>query len=215
MRQSYVRSFRLLIGLLGVSAFAGDASLDALLKGVETRYNKAKTLQVLFHEDYTPPGRAKRSESGTLLLRKPGKMRWDYDQPKGKLFVSDGKFLWLYTLEDNRAERMKLKESEDMRAPLAFLLGKLDFQKEFRNLQAKPEGGGTRITAEPKTDNLPYSAVEFVVAPGQIIKVVKVTGYDHSILEFHFDQEKMDPPLDPKLFQFQAPKGAQIVETGQ
>jgi hypothetical protein len=58
MRQSYVRSFRLLIGLLGVSAFAGDASLDALLKGVETRYNKAKTLQVLFHEDYTPPGRA-------------------------------------------------------------------------------------------------------------------------------------------------------------
>ena len=97
MRQSYVRSFRLLIGLLAVSAFAGDASLDALLKGVETRYNKAKTLQVLFHEDYTPPGRAKRSESGTLLLRKPGKMRWDYDQPKGKLFVSDGKYLWLYT----------------------------------------------------------------------------------------------------------------------
>jgi outer membrane lipoprotein carrier protein len=142
-------------------------------------------------------------------------MRWDYDQPKGKLFVSDGKFLWLYTPEDNRAERMKLKESEDMRAPLAFLLGKLDFQKEFRNLQAKPEDSGTRITAEPKTDNLPYSAVEFVVAPGQIIKVVKVTGYDHSILEFHFDQEKMDPPLDGKLFQFQAPKGAQLVETGQ
>ena len=84
------------------------------------------------------PAGAKRSESGTLLLRKPGKMRWDYDQPKGKLFVSDGKFLWLYTPEDNRAEKMKLKESDDMRAPLAFLLGKLDFQKEFRNLQAKP-----------------------------------------------------------------------------
>ena len=104
---------------------------------------------------------------------------------------------------------MKLKESDDMRAPLAFLLGKLDFQKEFRNLQAKPEGSDMRITAEPKTDNLPYSAVEFVVAPDQHIKVVKVTGYDHSILEFRFDQEKVDPPLDAKLFQFQAPKGAQ------
>ena len=64
-------------------------------------------------------------------------MRWDYDQPKGKLFVSDGKFLWLYTPEGNRAERMKLKESDDMRAPLAFLLGKLDFQKEFRNLSRR------------------------------------------------------------------------------
>jgi outer membrane lipoprotein carrier protein len=198
-----------------VSAFAGDAALDALLKRVETRYNQTKTLQVLFHEDYTPPGRAKRTESGTLVLRKPGKMRWDYDQPKGKLFVSDGKYLWLYTPLENRAEKMKLKESDDMRAPLAFLLGKLDFQKEFRNLQAKQEGPDMRITAEPKTDNLPYSAVEFLVAPDQRIKLVKVTGFDHSVLEFRLNEEKVDPPLDAKLFQFQAPKGARLVEAGQ
>jgi outer membrane lipoprotein carrier protein len=198
-----------------VSAFAGDAALDALLKRVESRYNQTKTLQVLFHEDYTPPGRAKRTESGTLVLRKPGKMRWDYDQPKGKLFVSDGKYLWLYTPLENRAEKMKLKESDDMRAPLAFLLGKLDFQKEFRNLQAKQEGPDMRITAEPKTDNLPYSAVEFLVAPDQRIKLVKVTGFDHSVLEFRLDEEKVDPPLDAKLFQFQVPKGARLVEAGQ
>ena len=82
-----------------------------------------------------------------------------------------------------------------MRAPLAFLLGKLNFQKEFRNLQAKPEDTGTRITAEPKTDNLPYSAVEFVVSPDRRIREVKVTGFDRSILEFHFDLERMDPPV--------------------
>jgi outer membrane lipoprotein carrier protein len=198
-----------------VSAFAGDAALDTLLKGVEARYNKAKTLQVLFHEDYTPPGRARRTESGTLVLRKPLKMRWDYDQPKGKLFVSDGKYLWLYTPSENRAERMKLKESDDMRAPLAFLLGKLDFQKDFRDLQAKPEGSGMRITAAPATDNLPYSAVEFVVTADQRIQVVKVTGFDRSVLEFRFDQEKVDPAMDAKMFQFQVPKGARLVETGQ
>ena len=198
-----------------MSAFAGDVALDTLLKGVETRYNRAKTLQVLFHEDYTPPGRAKRTESGKLILRKPGKMRWDYDQPKGKLFVSDGKYLWLYTPLENRAEKMKLKESDDMRAPLAFLLGKLDFQKEFRNVQGRSEGPGVRITAEPKTDNLPYSAVEFVVDADQRIKVVKVTGFDHSTLEFRFEEEKMDPTLDAKLFQFQVPKGAHLVEAGQ
>src|SRR5205807_8535487 len=92
-----VSPLRLMTALLAVSAFAADPALDTLLKGVETRYNKAKTLQVLFHEDYTPQGRPKRSESGTLLLRKPLRMRWDYEQPKGKLIVSDGKFLWLYT----------------------------------------------------------------------------------------------------------------------
>ena len=136
------------------------------------------------------------------MLRKPGKMRWAYSQPAGKLFVSDGKMLWLYTPDENRVERMKFKESDDMRAPLAFLLGKLDFDKEFRNLQSKTEGADTRIMAEPKTDNLPYSAVEFLVAPDSHIKEVKVTGFDRSILQFTFDQERVDPPLDGKLFQF-------------
>lgn len=197
-------------------AFAADTELSALLKGVESRYNKAKTLQVLFHEDYTPQGRPRLSEAGTLLLRKPGRMRWDYTQPKGKLFVGDGKYLWLYTPDENRAERMKVQESEDMRAPLAFLLGKLNFDKEFRNIQAKPEGASKRITAEPKSDNLPYSTVEFVVAPDLHIQIVRVTGAsDHSILEFHFDQEKIDPKLDDSLFKFQVPPGAKLVEGSQ
>jgi outer membrane lipoprotein carrier protein len=206
---------RLWIGLLAVSAFAAESPLDTLLKGVESRYNRAKTLQVLFKEDYTPPGRPRRTESGLLLLRKPLRMRWDYSQPKGKLFISDGKELWLYTPAENRAEKMPLKMSDDMRAPLAFLLGKLNFQKEFRNIKATPEGSSTRITAEPKTDNLPYSQVEFVVTPEYQIRQVKVVGFDKSVLDFTFDQERVDPSLDAKLFQFTLPPGARLVEGGQ
>jgi len=198
-----------------VSAWGADARLNTLLKNVETRYNHAKTLQVLFKEEYTPPGKPRRVESGLLMLRKPGKMRWDYSQPKGKLFISDGKNLWLYTPDEKRVEKTKMQETEDMRAPLAFLLGKLDFDKEFLNIQAKPEGSDTRITADPKGDNLPYSAVEFVVSPENQIRQVKVTGFDHSILNFTFEQERLDPPLDGKLFQFQMPPGAELVESGQ
>jgi len=194
-----------------VSAFAADPGLDKLLKSVENRYNKAKTLQVLFNETYTPQGKPQRSESGMLLLRKPLRMRWEYSQPKGKLFVSDGKSLWLYTPADNRAEQMPLKDSEDMHAPLAFLLGRLNFDKDFKNLQGRPDAAGTRITAEPKTDNLPYTAVEFVVAPDSQIREVKVTGFDNSILDFHFDAEKVDPSLDAALFVFKAPAGAEVV----
>jgi len=201
--------------LLAVSAFAADPTLDALLKGIETRYNNARTLQVLFHEDYTPPGRPKRSEAGTLKLRKPGKMRWDYTQPNGKLFISDGKQMWIYTPADNRVEQMKLKESDDMRVPLAFLLGKLDFSKEFRNIESKWEGNSQRISAEPKNDNLPYTHVEFLVDLQRRIQVVKVVGFDKSITEFRFDDEKVDPPLDPKLFQFTPPKGAEVVSEGR
>lgn len=201
--------------LLAVCAFGADPQLDALLKNVEQRYNKAKTLQVLFKEVYTPAGKMRRMESGLLLLRKPGKMRWQYSQPAGKLFISDGKWIWLYTPQDNKAEKMKFKETDDLRAPLAFLLGKLDFDKEFRNLVGKSEASGTRITAEPKTDNLPYSNVEFLVAPDATIMEVKVTGFDKSLIHFTFEQERLNPPLDNNQFTFQPPKGVELVEASQ
>ena len=126
------------------------------------------------------------SESGTLLLRKPGRMRWDYTSPEGKLFVSDGKYLWLYTPSNHQVEKMKIKESDDMRAPLAFLLGKLHFDKEFRNVHSVPAAGGMHITADPKTDTLPYTKVEFVVGQDDQIRRVQVTGYDQSVLDIRF-----------------------------
>jgi len=201
--------------LLAATAFAADAPLDRLLDRVEEHYNQAKTLQVTFVENYTPAGSIRRTESGRLMLRKPGRMRGEYSLPKGKLFVSDGKFLWIYTPADNRAAKMPLKASEDMRAPLAFLLGKLNFSKEFHNLRAQPEGASTRIFAEPKTEELPYSAVEFLVTSENRISELKVTGFDHSILDFVFTEERVDPALDSKLFQFQVPAGALLEETEQ
>jgi outer membrane lipoprotein carrier protein len=210
-----VGHFRLLIGILVVSASAADAPLDDLLHGIETRYNHAQALQVLFKLDYTPAGRPHRTESGVLMLRKPGRMRWDYSQPKGKLFIGDGKKLWIYTPDDNRAEEIPMKESDDMRAPLAFLLGKLNFRKEFQNFRSASENGATRIMAEPKGESLPYSAVEFLVSADHVIREVKVTGYDKSIMDFTFDQERMDPKLDDKLFRFQPPAGAEVVKGGQ
>ena len=208
-------SLRLLLCLLPLSLAAAPPDLAPLLKAVEARYNHAQTLQVAFREAYTAPGQPRRTESGTLLLRKPGRMRWNYTSPQGKLFVSDGKVLWLYTPSNHQVEKMKIKESDDMRAPLAFLLGKLHFDKEFRNVTSAAVAGGTRITAEPKTDNLPYTKVEFVVAPDNQIRRVQVTGFDQSVLEFEFEQEKLNPPLEAKLFQFQMPPGAALVETTQ
>jgi outer membrane lipoprotein carrier protein len=210
-----VSQLRLFIGLLAVSAIAADAKLDTLKRGVETRYNRVKTLQVLFQEDYTPPGKARRTDRGILMLRRPGRMRWDYSQPAGKLVISDNKFLWVYTPNDNHVQQLKLQESDDMRAPLAFLLGKLDFDREFKNFQVRTEGADTRIIAEPKIDKMPYSEVQFLVTPDYRIREVRGTLFDGAVLAFTFDQERLEPALDPKKFQFVMPKGAELVEGGQ
>jgi outer membrane lipoprotein carrier protein len=189
------------------------ADLDGLLKGVEQRYNRAKTLQVHFNESYTVQGRPRKSESGQLTLRKPGRMRWDYSAPSGKLFLSDGKDVYLYTPDAHRVEKTKLKASEDMRAPLAFLLGKLDFAKEFRDFDVKPDGANyVVVTAKAKTDRLPYEKIEMLIAPDYEIQRLVVNGQDLSILTFQFDGEKLNPPVDDALFKFQMPTGATLVD---
>jgi outer membrane lipoprotein carrier protein len=201
--------------LLSLSVAAGAADLSTTLASIEKRYNHAKALQVEFKETYSGPGRPRRTESGTLYLRKPGRMRWEYSRPAGKLFVSDGKDVYLYTPANKRVEKMKLKESEDMRAPLAFLLGRLDFHKEFGKFISSPDPLGTRIVAIPKSERLPYNKVEFVVDGQNQLRRVIVTGYDQSVLDFEFAQEKINPPLASNLFQFRVPEGAELVEESE
>jgi outer membrane lipoprotein carrier protein len=194
---------------------AAQQSVDGLLKNVEARYNRAQSLKLDFSESYAGTKRPVQSESGVLYLRKPGRMRWEYASPAGKLFLSDGKEVIMYTPDDQRAERSKLKESEDMRAPLAFLLGKLDFAKEFKSFQTRLEGSDSWIAAEPKSENLAYSKVEFLATPEGEIRRVRITGQDQSKLDFTFSNEQLNVPVAQSLFTFRPPPGVQLVEAGQ
>jgi outer membrane lipoprotein carrier protein len=197
--------------------FAGGATADngglaSLIQGVEHHYNGARTLSVDFTETYSIAGRHRRPESGTLVLRKPGRMRWTYTEPAGKLFVSDGQDAYLYTATDNRVERSKLKSSEDLRAPMAFLLGKLDLKKEFRDFEAKPSETGTDLIANAKTDRLPYAKVQMDVGHDYVIHQLTVTGRDGSLLAFTFRNEVMNPAVPDTAFRFTVPAGAEIVD---
>ncbi len=151
IRHNYVT--RLACLALAATCASAQVDLNATLKRVEARYNRSKTLKVTFQESYTQAGRVRKPESGELYLRKPGKMRWDYADPAGKLFISDGKYLYLYTPSQNRAEKMKMKETDDLRAPLAFLLGKLDFSRDFSQFPGeagwrRPAGDGAAQVGE-------------------------------------------------------------------
>lgn len=200
--------------LLLIPAYAAEIDLTPALKRIEDRYNRAQTLQVTFTETSLVQGR-RRTEKGELFLRKPGRMRWQYTSPAGKLFVSDGKFMYLYTPDENRYEKWSLKEADDMRAPLAFLLGRLNFQKDFREFHASAQGSDLAITAIPKSDKLPYTEVTFVVAPDSTIRRLAVKGQDQSVLEFVFENEKKNPPLPDAMFRFTPPPGVEFVDSSK
>ena len=199
----------------GAGAPARDAKLDPLLHAVQDRYNKAQTLSLNFTETYIAGRRVRKTESGTLELRKPGRMRWDYSSPAGKLFLSDAKSFYLYDPATQRVEKTPVRGSEDLRAPLAFLLGKLNFYKEFGSFESRAEGADTWIEAEPESLKLPYSKIEFLVTPEARIRRLRVTSDDLSTLDFTFENEKLNSPQDPARFVFRLPAGAELVEVSQ
>ena len=194
------------------AASLAQASVPDVLKAVEARYNRPKTMQMAFEQSLTGGARISQRETGELFLAKPGKILWRYQQPAGKFFLVDGKSVWFYTPNTGRVEHSPVKQSDDMRAPLAFLLGQLDFSKFFDMFRAKPEGDGLRITASPKSKRAPYTEVEFVVSPEYDIRALKVLGQEGSVMEFSFSQVMPNPKLDARMFQFQQPAGSQVVE---
>jgi outer membrane lipoprotein carrier protein len=204
---------RLISGILLCAGLVLADSADALIQRVEKRYNGARTLSVNFTESYSVQGHARQPESGTLTLRKQGKMRWDYTRPAGKLFISDGKDVFLYTARDNRVEKLRLKDTEDMRAPLAFLLGRLDMKKEFRDFELHSADGGTWLEASAKNARVPYKKVEMLIAPDASIRALKVIGRDESTLSFRFENERLNPAAADNLFQFTVPPGAEVVDS--
>lgn len=204
---------RLTLFLLLSLCIWADSATDQLIQRVQDRYNGAHTLSVDFVENYNIQGHPRPPEAGKLILRKQGKMRWDYTQPEGKLFVSDGKNVYLYTSQDNRVEKVPLKDTEDMRAPLAFLLGRLDMKKDFGNFETHPGSGGTWLDASAKSDRTPYEKVDMLVAPDGAIHELKVAGRDGSLLSFTFTNEKLNPPAPDKLFHFTIPPGAEVVNS--
>src|SRR5208283_3313986 len=112
--------------------------VKTLAAAVDEHYNHLHSLQAQFTELYRGSG-IERTESGTLWLKKPGKMRWEYRSPREKLFVSDGKDAWFYVPADRQARKEAAKKLEDVRSPLAFLLGKTKLEKELRGLSLAPD----------------------------------------------------------------------------
>jgi chaperone LolA len=188
---------------------APDAS--AILKGVEQRYNTTNTLKAHFTLNFKDRGRPRTPESGALYLSKPNRTLWEYSKPEGDFFLSDGKYTYEYDKAHNTVDRVPFKETEDTRIPLSFLLGQLNFDKDFERYTAKRDGELTAITLEPRNKKLAFSEITIWVAPDYSIHRVQVVGQG-SVMEYVLDNEQRNIKLPDSLFKFKAPPGAQVAD---
>jgi outer membrane lipoprotein carrier protein len=189
-------------------AFAQDS--DALIRKVDDHYNHLSSLRARYTERYAGMG-MDRTESGTLLLKKPGRMRWTYDQPVGKVFVLDGKFAWSYTPGTDQAQRVPAKQLDDLRSPLRFLLGRTQLKKELDNLTVTPEGSGFRISGVPKGMAQRVKLLTLGITAAGAIESMRLEEVDGAVTEFAFSGMQENVPVKSGDFVFTPPVGVTVV----
>lgn len=214
MRSLTTSVITLLLSLAAASAQGAD--VKAIASAVDAHYNHLRTLQAEFTELYRGSG-MERTESGTLWLKKPGKMRWEYRSPKEKLFVSDGKTAWFYVPEDRQARKSSAKKLEDLRSPLAFLLGKTKLEKELRGLSLAPDieplaSGDVVLRGVPKGLEDQISEIVLEVTPDNRIARLIMREVDGASTEYRFSDQQEDVNIQDARFGFKPPAETEIME---
>src|ERR1051325_9475255 len=167
--------------LVTISSFALNAAaqrdVKATADAVDQHYNRLKSLKSLFTEIYQAPG-VSRTESGTLWLKKPGRMRWEYREPREKLFLADSHTAYFYVPGEKQARKTPIKNLDDLRSPVRYLLGKTKLEKEFNALSTAPDvdplhAGDTVLRGVPKGMEDRISEVVLEISPArQILRIL-------------------------------------------
>jgi outer membrane lipoprotein carrier protein len=184
---------------------------DAIVRKVDDHYNRLSSLRAHYTERYSGMG-MDRTEEGTLLLKKPGRMRWSYAAPVGKVFVLDGRFAWFYTPGDAQATRVPAKQVDDLRSPLRFLLGHTQLKKELDNLAVAPNGSGFQISGVPKGMAQRVKLLSLWVTAAGVIERMRLEEVDGALTEFGFSDLQENVPVKDADFAFVPPAGVTVVE---
>ncbi|HEV2577321.1 MAG TPA: outer membrane lipoprotein carrier protein LolA [Acidobacteriaceae bacterium] len=206
----------LLLAVAGGTS-AQQPTAAALAKKVDQHYNHLHSLEARYTERYQGMG-MDRTETGTLTLEKPGRMRWAYDMPAGKVFILDGTNAISYTPGDAEATRFPEKKLDDLRSPLRFLLGHTELEKELHGLsvtlvnldgQTGYTLWGTPVGIEQRVRSLAVT----VDAAG-LIHILRIEETDGAITTFTFSDMRENAPVSDDEFRFIPPDGVTVIDGG-
>ena len=215
MNQLFIR-LALLLAFLSFNALAVSAQTDLnrSINGLQLRYNRITSLSADFAQVHIDRGQREKRESGHVLLKKPGKMKWKYTSPEPKLFISDGKYLYEYADADNYATRSSVADSEDLRAPFAFLLGQGNLRTEFRRIEFSKESpiiAGNKVLrfVPRRLQDFEELLIEFDPANYMMSRLSVIRSSDERS-DFLFSNIKENVSAPSVEFVFKAPPGVEV-----
>jgi outer membrane lipoprotein carrier protein len=186
--------------------------LDYILKEVEKRYTGSQ-----FSADFLQESTIKSMEitdfaSGRLYVRYPGMMRWEYEKPERQVIITDGKKLWIFRPQDNQVmvggAPVFFRDGQGA----SFLSDISMVRKKFNIKLAQAEGEYLyELRMKPIEGAANISEIRLYVVPRsyQIARIVTLNDYgDDTRIDIVSPQ--FNANLDPSLFSFEIPPGADV-----
>ena len=209
--------FALLVALTTLPAVQ-DAELQALVTKVQEHYDAFDGFAADFIQRYERRVlRRTIEESGRVIVKKPGRMRWEYQTPEEKLFVTDGSRSYFYLPMEKQVmvshhPRGAMGMGEG--SPFELLAGTSRMTDSFAFFASKqePRQGGVMLHLIPTKHHEGFEDVEIEVSPetGELLRVVLIDA-QRNHTEFSFENVRRDIDLPESLFRFTIPSGVEVV----
>ena len=191
----------------------GNEDVRAVVDRVQEAYDQVTDFTANFTQEYTSVTLGEtRTSRGRVFFKKPGMMRWDYNEPSQRFMISDGSTLWVYEPEFAQYYTESLTDSQ-LPSALRFLMGQGRLTEDFE--VTIPERSSRRITLAlvPRTPNSQFSMLHFVVdATSYQVRETVVFDALGNTNRLVFSSVRQNSGLPNTGFTFTPPRGATRVE---
>ena len=204
------------LGALSGRDVSAQPAADALARSVQAHYQQVKDFTANFEQAYVGGALKRRSvERGTVAIRKPGRMRWDYESPEKKLFVSDGTRMYFYVPADRQVRVSAMPEAGRVPTPILFLAGRGDLLRDFKVEEVAAPAGATGARAlrlRPVRAETEYDTLTLVVdGTSYAMRQLIVADGQGGTSTFSFTNLRENVGVADSRFVFTMPKGVDVV----
>ncbi len=205
----------LMMLLLPTLSGSAAPSVEELVDRLQSATNSLQTLQAEFTQSlHTMSFGAPQQESGTLYLKRPMLMRWEYDEPEEKLALVDGQRSWLYVPAEGQVFVGDLAEAERGGIAALLLAGELDLRRDFEVTLLLDEGGrpvSNSLSLTPRQPGEEFERIDLTVSARGLPSLLVVHGALGDVMEYRLSKVRTGLSLDPALFRFVPPEGVEVV----
>lgn len=196
---------------------AGAADPVAAARALEARLAAVRGVVARFTQVAESPALpGPQVEEGVFYLMRPGRMRWEYSTPPGKLAIADGSRTWLYLPEDRQVLSAPMPAA-DRDAGIGLLLAdRPDLLAAFTPRRGPPllPGGPPTLALRPRSADAAFDEVRIDTDASGFPSAIVVIDPLGGRVTYRFEAVRFEPRLDEALFRFTPPPGVEVQDTG-